>query len=332
MTDATTPAITIAVTTGYRPEAARMTLSAIAAQTIADRIELLFCVQPGADVGPVRHLLQAVGSHRVFDGMQIDTVEKCSARMALQAKAPFVALIEDHAFPDPEWAETMVAAFEETGADGIGSGMLNANPAMQLSWGNFMLSYAHWSEANPEGPTDWISHHNGSFRLSALQMLTPDEVVEGCNREGDVVKRLKEKGAKLYFKPSARIRHINPSSLSSSYQLRSAVGRLYAWNRARNEGWGAFKRAAYFVLGPTIPLLRYARMRKVVFGQLPETSERSHALALISGLVFDAAGQMMGYVAGPGGARERLARFEMDRAMHLTPEDRRRLYPPVTGT
>lgn len=323
------PAITIAVTTGYRPEAARMTLAAIAAQTIADRIELFFCVQPGADVEPVRHLLESVGRYRVFDDMQIDTVEKCSARMSLQANAPYVAMIEDHAFPDPEWAEIMVATFEESGADGIGSGMVNANPATQLSWGNFMLSYAHWSDANLEGPTDWISHHNGSFRLSALQALTPDQVIEGCNREGDVVKTLKEKGAKLYFKPACRIRHINPSSLSSTSRLRSDVGRLYAWNRARNEGWGAFKRAAYFVLGPTIPLLRYARMRKTVFDQLPGTSERSHARALIAGLVFDAAGQMMGYVAGPGGARERLARFEMDRAMHLTPEDKRRIYPPA---
>lgn len=321
------PAITVAVTTGYRPEAARMTLSAIASQTIADRIELYFCIRPGADVGPVRHLLEGMGSYRIFDDMEIDTVEKCSARMSLQANAPFVAMIEDHAFPDPEWAETMVKTFEANGVDGVGSGMLNANPGTQLSWANFMLSYAHWAEANPEGPTDWISHHNGSFRLSALQMLTPEEVIEGCNREGDVVKTLKEKGAKLYFKPDGRIRHINPSSLSSTSRLRSDVGRLYGWNRARNESWGPLKRVAYFVLGPAIPILRYVRMRHVVFKQLPDINERSHGLALIIGLVLDAAGQMMGYVAGPGGTRERLAKFEMDRSMHLTPEDKRKLYP-----
>ncbi|MEO0658619.1 MAG: hypothetical protein AAFY74_14285 [Pseudomonadota bacterium] len=324
------PAITVAISTGYRAEGARMALTAIAAQTISDRIELFFCVQPGTDVTSVRPLLEAVGSYRIFDDREIDTVEKCSARMSLQANTPYIAMIEDHAFPDPEWAETMIKTFEETGADGVGSGMINANPATQLSWANFMLSYAHWAEANPEGPTDWISHHNGSFRLSALQALTPEQVVEGCNREGDVVKHLKQQGAKLYFQPAGRIRHINPSSWSSTSRLRSDVGRLYGSNRARDEGWGPLRRVLYFVLGPAIPLLRYVRMRKVVFRQLPDINEKTHGFALLTGLVIDAVGQMMGYVAGPGGSRARMARFEMDRAQHLNIDDKLRLYPAST--
>ncbi|MCV3273859.1 hypothetical protein [Roseobacter sinensis] len=322
-----TPAITMVVTTGYKAEAAHMTLAAIAAQTIAEQIELLFWVQPGTDVAPVQHLLDAVGSYRVFDTEPIDTVDRCCARMALEARAPYVATIEDHAFTEPEWAETMIRTFEETGVDGVGSGMLNANPSTRLSWANFMLSYAQWAAANPEGPTDWISHHNGAFRLSALQRLTPDEVIDGSNREGDVVRLLKESGAQLYFQPACRIRHINPSSLDSTTRLRSDVGRLYGANRAKSEGWSPLRRAMYLGLGPAIPLLRYVRMRHDIFRQLPDVTERTHGVALFAGLVFDAAGQMMGYAAGPGGARDRLAGFEMDRAMHLTVDDKLRLYP-----
>jgi hypothetical protein len=44
--------------------------------------------------------------------------------------------------------------------------------------------------------------------------------------------------------------------------------------------------------------------------------------ALFTGLLFDAGGQMLGYVAGPGGAPDRLATFEMDRIQHLDAHDR----------
>lgn len=319
--------LTIVVTTGYDPKAAWMTLAAVAAQTIANRIELLFCVRPGSDVTPVRHLLEAVATYEVTDDMEIDTVEKCSARLSLRARAPYVAMIEDHAFPDPMWAETMVATFEETKADVIGSGILNANPAGGLSWANFMLSYAHWSAANPEGPIDWVSHHNGCFRTALLQDLSADEVIEGCNREGTIISTLKSKGAKLYFKPDCRIRHINPSNLASTWQLRSDVGRLYAWSRAQNENWSVFKRFAYVVLAPVIPFLRYVRMRKEIFVQLPEIKESSHGFLLFIGLSFDAAGQMIGYIGNLGEVRERIGKFEMDRAMHLTSLDKQSLYP-----
>lgn len=321
-----TPKITIVVSTGFSADAAKLTLACVAAQTIRQDIELLFVVNPGVDVSSVQPLLDAVGIVRVLDDTPIDTVDRSSVRAAMMASAPYVSMLEDHAFPDPDWAERIIEAFEISGADGIGTAVQNANPSTWLSWSNFILAYSHWSELTPQGETDWISHHNGSLRVEALLKLGEEKAVEGANREGDLIKDIR-KGGKLYFEPHARIRHINPSNLASTAMHRWDVGRLYAANRAKNGDWGIAKRALYVVLGPAIPFLRYVRMRGEAFRQLPEISEKTHGIAMLIGLIFDAAGQMAGYLTGPGKTRSRLAVFEMDRAKHLVAEDRRMFYP-----
>ncbi len=58
---------------------------------------------------------------------------------------------------------------------------------------------------------------------------------------------------------------------------------------------------------------RFVRLRKELFGPGRGISEARHGFSLLIGLVFDAANQMVGFAAGPGDARERLASFEMDR-------------------
>ena len=68
-------------------------------------------------------------------------------------------------------------------------------------------------------------------------------------------------------------------------------------------------------------------MRTELFGGRGAPPERRGGPWLLLGLAFDAAGQALGFVAGVGGARARLATFEMDRAEHLNRADRARFYP-----
>ncbi len=62
-------------------------------------------------------------------------------------------------------------------------------------------------------------------------------------------------------------------------------------------------------------------MRNELFGPGRGLSEARHGFSLLIGLVFDATGQMAGFVLGPGGTRDRLATFEMDRMEHLNRRD-----------
>lgn len=325
----TPPALTTVLVTPTGARYLRRTVQAMAAQTQAHRIELIIAA-PTAEMDDIAPLLPVFHSVRVHPVGPISNVDFAVGRAMPFARAPIIASIEDHAFPDADWAETLIAAYEGTDAVAIGSAVLNANPKSGLSWTNILLAYSQWSEATPEGPIGWISHHNGSFRREALEAFDPEEYWAWFTREGTIVRKLAEAGGTFHFAPAARVRHLNPSNLSSTFALRRDVGRLYAANRMRDEGWGIGKRAAYAALAPAIPALRYLRMRGEIFGRRAELSEIRHGPAMFLGLVFDALGQMIGYLGGMGGARERLATFEMDRLDHL---DRRDLetFRPIAG-
>ena len=300
----------------------RRTIRALAAQTIADRIEMILVAPDESVRKHLDRLPEAFGSFRIRAVGPIDNVDQAVARALPDARAAIVASIEDHAFPDADWAETVVAAFDDPAVAGVGSAVLNANPGRGLSWSNILLAYSQWSERTPEGRIGWISHHNGSFRRAALERFSPDEYLHWFNREGEIVRRLADAGEEFHFAPSARVRHINPSSLTATRALRMDAGRLYASNRADGEGWGRPKRLVYCLLGPLIPAVRYLKMRKEIFGPGSPLSEPRHGPAMMVGLVFDGLGQMLGFAAGPGRARDRLATFEMDRMDHLAPGDR----------
>src|SRR5205814_10620629 len=62
------------------------------------------------------------------------------------ASAPIVAMTEEHSFPDPDWAEHLLAAYAEGGdrVAAVGAGIVNANPDSGVSWVNFLLEYGPW--------------------------------------------------------------------------------------------------------------------------------------------------------------------------------------------
>lgn len=304
----------------------RRTLESIAAQTIAERIELLV-VAPSADLlDEAGGLTRRFQSTRVIATSPIVNVDHAVARGLLEAKAPIVASIEDHAYPEPEWAERLIDAFDDDSV-AVGSAILNANPGAPLSWSNMLIAYGQWSEATPAGEIGWVALHNGSYRRASLEPFGA-ELCRLFNREGEVLLRMREAGGRFRFAPMARIRHVNPSSLSSTARLRIDAGRLYAANRARDERWSWPRRLVFVALGGAVPVLRYARMRRELFAGRRDLSEARHGPALLIGLIFDAIGQVAGVLTGPGGARDRLATFEMNRMDHLSRSDRAIFAPP----
>ncbi len=320
----TAAALSVVVVTPTDYGQIRAVIEALAAQTIAARIELVIIAPHDGVRAPAGPILGAFHSHRIIAVGPIPNVDVAVARGLLEGTAPIIATIEDHAFPDPDWAERLLEVWDDTCA-GVGPAVTNGNPDSGLSWTNLMIAYGAWAEDRPEGPHDAAPIHNGSFRRAALEPLR-DALPATWNREGGALKLLKARGATFRFAPRARVRHLNPSTIRATAALRFDAGRLYAAERARSEGWGKGKCLVYAGLGPLIPLVRYLKMRRELFGP-GRAAEGRRGPWLFLGLVFDAAGQMAGYLAGPGGARDRLATFEMDRAQHLNRADRRRFYP-----
>ena len=316
------PAMTVVTVSALGNRSIRRTIRALAAQTIADRLEVILVAPDESVRSHLDRLPEAFGSFRIVAAGTIDNVDMAAAGVMPEARGPIIGSIEDHAFPDADWAETVLRGYVDEEVVAVGSAVLNANPGPGLSWSNILLAYSQWSETTPEGPIGWVSHHNGTFRRAALERFDPEDYVLWFNREGEIMRRLRDTGGTFRFMPSARVRHINPSSLGATCALRMDAGRLYAANRARDEGWGWPKRLAYAGLGPLIPAVRYLKMRNELFRPGSDLSEARHGPAMMVGLIFDGLGQMAGFLAGPGRARDRLATFEMDRMDHLCRSDR----------
>jgi hypothetical protein len=118
------------------------------------------------------------------------------------------------------------------------------------------------------------------------------------------------------LEPAAQVAHLNFGRLSSWLQAQFYSGRVFAASRARP--WNASRRFLYALASPLIPFVRLRRIveqtresgswDKVPRGVLP---------MLLLGLFVSAFGEFIGYAAGAGQARPKLAEFEFHRVRHL---------------
>jgi len=313
------PAASVVVVTTENAAAIRRTLRCLRQQTVADRLELLI-VHPAPDSLADAEPGELDGFHRVETicfGRPIDCIEEAVEVALNHATAEVFALIEDHAFPIPSWAERLVAA-HAMGHAAVGSAMHNANPDGVLSWANLLVAYGPWTMPSTGRTVAALPGHNASYRTDALKQVRHDgEPTFG--RETGLHDKLKARGGTLYIDPEASVEHLNPSRWSSTIALRVDVGRLYAATRAQGGRWGLGKRLIYIAGGPAIPLVRLPRVHASLSPAVKQfVSKPKLFAALTVGLALDAVGQMIGYALGGGGARDRLATFEIDRMRHLT--------------
>lgn len=312
----------------------RRTLAALAAQTAAHGIEVTLVTPDPPEVVAEREarLLSYFHSHSIRHEPTIDNVDFTVGRYLLESRAPVVAGVEDHAFPDPAWAEGVLAQFAaDPGCVAVGSAFTNANPASGASWAVFLVAFGPWSERATAGAIRWIQLHNTAYRRAALEALAA-ELPDGSiwplfNRESEILLRLRERGGSFRFAPDAVLLHLNASSWATAARLRFHAGRLTAAGRQAKEGWAWPRRLLYFAGGPLIPFVRYVRMRSELFGRIPGAREARHGPALFFALASDAVGQMTAFLAGPGEARMRLAEHELDRISELNRADARNFGP-----
>jgi len=258
-------------------------------------------------------------SIRAVENRKLDNVDVAGTPGIRAAQAPVVALIEDHAYPDPKWAAAILKAHEGPYV-AVGSAFRNANPSSLLSWANLLMSYGSWSEPVHGGETTSISRHNVSFKKTALENLPNLEDLFG--RGGALLGTLRKNGGRFFLASDAIVEHVNFSRLLPTLTLRVQGARLSAASRARLEHWSVAKRAVYVLCGALIPFLRARVLIGKVLAPSPYASRLKLASALALGSVLDAVGQVIGFAIGAGQTAERLADFERRRERFLSQSDR----------
>ena len=293
-----------------RLETIRGTLRSLSEQTARDRLELVLVTPSAFDVDA-----DGFGGVRVVetDAEPID-VAQLRAEGVRAASAPAVLMAETHSFPAPDSLERLIERHREPWA-AVGQTICNGNPTTMRSWTNLFLDYGPWTDPSPGGMMRELPTHNSSFKRDEL-LACGERLPELLRYSEGINAVLRERGGRLYLEPRARTFHVNVSRAASWVVERSAAGRAYAASRA--AGWPAWRRTAYAVGSPLIPLVRGRR----VLREIRRTGRSAELLprilpALAAGLTLSALGELAGYALGAGRAPRLIGEMELRRMGHV---------------
>jgi hypothetical protein len=284
-------------------------IDSFAMQTIAKQIELVLVITTPPDASAREQVEQRFHSLKVIHVPPIVSLGSARAKGVIAAEAPFVFIVETHAYPHAQLAEKLVAALSGEWSHVV-PGFRNANPDSGLSWVGFLSDYGTWAESLPAGEIDKGPAHNAAFRRSVL--LEFGERLEHVLTFGDeLYLTFRARGHRSYFEPAASIGHVNLNRFRPFVRERYLAGALIGGYRSAR--WGLIRRLVYAIGSPLIPIVTLSRVRKGV----RETGRRQSLPAgtipaLVLGAMVKAAGEMHGYLLGvPDSAEEEMTGYEV---------------------
>lgn len=307
------PLMSVIIATPDCYEAVRSTIRFLQAQTVSDKLEIVFVAPSKEGLGLADSELNCFFGYHVVEAGDIRSLAQANAAGIREASASLVVLAEDHAFPENGWAHALIGAHRKPWA-AVGPAVRNANPNSIISWAGFLCSYAPWMEPAPAGVTDHLPGHNSSYKREIL-LRYGHELESMLEAETILHWDLVAQGHELYLEPAAKLSHVNPDSVFLWAREQFHNGRLFA--SSRSKGWSPVRRLAYSLGSPLIPLVRLVRIRR----ELHRPGRPNHLVpdvlpALMLGLGLSAAGEMAGYAFGSGDAAHQLLDIQFHCAPH----------------
>jgi len=317
-----TPDMSVILATPDDEKSIRKTIQHLRQQTVQNRLELVIVAPSKTELNFEQAELQGFFKVLVVECGEITSIAKANAAGIRQAAAPIVALAEDHSFPMPDWAASLIEAHRQPYA-AVGPVVRNANPNTAVSWADFLIGYGPWIDPTAADVVEFLPGHNSSYKRAIL--LECDDQLEAMLEAETVLHwDLRKKGYELYLEPAAKTSHVNFSLISSWVRAQYHCGRVFAGTRLKTMS--AFARLVYIGGAPLIPLVRLRRiLRELHKPARPKVPLLRVISALLLGLGLDGFGQMIGYIWGIGKSQEKLAQFEFHRWQHLTPQDQKEI-------
>jgi hypothetical protein len=223
-----------------------------------------------------------------------------------KARGDFVAVTEDHCIPPSNWLASIYAAFQmaPAGTMAVGGAIVNGVCDRALDWATFLCEYSAFVGPVRDGPATSLPGMNVAYRRSALIALDPAVLRSGF-WETTAHPLFLAKGYVLYLSDAVRIMHKKKFSFPLFAQQRFLYSRYYAGLRFTREQLAARWMMCVLTLG--LPPLLLIRIARNVFGKKQLLTEFARALPYLTVFVLIwAAGEMVGYAAGPGDALSRI--------------------------
>ncbi len=142
------------------------------------------------------------------------------------AKSPLVVMTEDHSYPEPGWAEALVAAHRRPFA-AVGPQLRNANPDSMVSWADFYIAYGEWVDHRVPIFTRHLPGHNSCYKRQIL-LDYGDQLERLLEAESILHWDLKQKGHELLLETAAKTHHLNFSYWQVWIPVQFHSGRIFA--------------------------------------------------------------------------------------------------------
>lgn len=288
------PSLSVAITLGANPRKAAELLHYLCQQTIAHEMEVivvsLAMTKPDFSV-PAEGLDLTVLHHPGSTDFG-----RARAEAARRARAPYIAYLEDHTVPAPDWAEQVLRAFEreEPGVTAIAYAFRNGSPDTYLYRSAFMAEYGALACPLPDGPAPSAAANNIAYRRDAL--LAVGEALDSLLEMDFFLQKAMGENFRCHAAPQAVLYHQTNAQLGVLVWVHFLYARLFASRRVEHERWSLIRRLAAAPIVPfVVPLLRIRRLFQAVQGRQPLPAEAWKALPVIA-LLYCAGG--LGEAAG----------------------------------
>lgn len=304
-----TPALSAVVVIPDTYEIVRRTMECLRAQTIAEQVEIVIVAPSRQQIGLDERELACFHSWQVVGVGKVTSIGDGFAAGIRNARAPIVALTEDHSYPDANWAEAFVSAHRQPWA-AVGPRMRNGNPGTMVSWADFYQAYGEWTDPISSGTVRHLPGHNSSYKRDILLSLG-EELKIFMQAESVLHRYLVARDYRLFLETSTCTTHLNFDTWSAWIPARYHTGRQFASTWAHS--WSRARRLFFTLASPMIPWVRLWRIQKRVCRREPPVFQIRLLPIMLVGLLVEGLGHLIGYVAGAGDSIEKVAKYEFHR-------------------
>jgi glycosyltransferase involved in cell wall biosynthesis len=236
---------------------------------------------------------------RVVRRTERETVPDLRRRGMEVARGDIVAIIEEHCLAAPDWLARAIEAHSGGDYGVVGGPVVDYNYKRLRDWVVYFCEYNNYFPPWREGE----SHDLGSANIaySRAVLLKYKELLSCGYWEAGLHPRLLADGVKFRPVPTMVVYHRGP--FNYGYYLRQRYWFSRAFAGARSRHLPASRKLAYSLASPLVPFLLLARMAQRVSRQHCRVSKFVQSLPLLIPVLFVyVAGELVGYLAGPGDA------------------------------
>lgn len=224
------------------------------------------------------------------------TIPEMRALAFRSATAPAVAVIEDHVIVPPGWARALVEA-QTPETPVVGGSVQNAATERLVDWAAFLCEYSHCTPPLPAGRVEWLTGNNVVYPRALLERYS--EVTESGAWENRLHEAFQRDGVPLTCRPDIVVGHKMHYTFGLYMTQRYLYSRSYAGTRV--EGAGIVRRLTLGVASLALPPVLFYRTVSRIRKKGTHVAELRRALPLLALFVVAwAAGEVVGYLAGPG--------------------------------